>query len=54
MILVLSLVIGAIAILVYKDRLPLWLTLAIGLWYPALFFTAKLYEWLTSKKGSDL
>lgn len=51
MMLVLSLVIGAITLLVYKDRLPLWMILALGFWYPS--FCAIRALW-TSSKGDQL
>lgn len=32
--LLLSLAVGSVTILVYRDRLPLWVIIIIGFWYP--------------------
>lgn len=49
--LVLSLAIGGACIVVYKDRLPLWMILAIGFWYPALVLVYRIWNY---GKGDEL
>jgi hypothetical protein len=45
----LSLVVGAVTIAVYTDRLPLWVILVLGFWYPAGVLIRAIY---TKLKGN--
>jgi hypothetical protein len=30
----LSMIVGVVTILIYRDRLPLWVIIGLGFWYP--------------------
>lgn len=49
----LSFVIGTACLLVYQDRLPLWMILVIGFWYPVAVGLRTLWYSL-NKDGEDL
>lgn len=49
--LVLSLLIGAVVIVVYKNTLPTWAILALGFWYPVLVLVLKIWNY---GKGDEL